>query len=115
MRLNRKGDDGQKKRTVKSFYARRRLFITRGNPLCFRRRDASRVARKRIVDAVEKKERTGGRRGDRKEMQKECHSRFRSLERNFVRFDRNSRGLKNEHCFKKSGWKSNSRYRVSVF
>lgn len=98
VRLNRKGDDGQKKRTVKSFCAERCLFITRGNPLCFRRRDASRVAKKRIANAVEKK--GGRRRGWRKEMQKECHSRSRSLD-GTSRVLMGTGGLKNEHCREK--------------
>jgi len=66
-----------KKRTVKPFCAERSLFITRGNPLCFRRRLESREKENRGFRKKRKKKEKGGR--SEKKCGEECHSRCRSL------------------------------------
>lgn len=100
-----------KKRTVKPFCAERSLFITRGNPLCFRRRLESREKENRLLKKEEEKE---GKK--RKEMREECHSRSRSLDgtsRVLMGIGETEKWAENQ-TVKNSG-KGNSRYHVDIF
>lgn len=103
-----------KKRTVKPFYAERSLFITRGNPLCFRRRLESRGEENRGRKKKEKKRKNGEEK--RKEMRKECHSRSRSLggtSRVLMGIGETEKWAENGTA--KNSGKGNSRYHVDVF
>lgn len=94
-----------KKRTVKPFCAERSLFITRGNPLCFRRR----------LESREKENR--GRKKGRGETERNAGGMPLALSqsrRNFARLDGNWRNWKmsRKRGPAKSSGRGNSRYRA---